>query len=96
MFTEGFRYLKEKGATDDVQEQCTSACASAVCKHVQAYVHARPDWDQGILEQALDYVGAVPLPMLALITPNKVSSWASESCSPKLQDASALAKGLRQ
>ena len=55
-----------------MQEQCTSACASAVCKHVQAYVHARPDWDQGILEQALDYVGAVPLPMLALISPNKV------------------------
>ena len=57
-----------------MQEQCTSACASAVCKHVQAHVHARPDWDQGILDQALDYVGAVPLPMLALISPNKVSS----------------------
>ncbi|CAK0784759.1 hypothetical protein CVIRNUC_007963 [Coccomyxa viridis] len=62
-----------------MQEQCTSACASAVCKHVQAHVHARPDWDQGMLDQALDYVGAVPLPMLALISPNKdraLSSWA--------------------
>ena len=27
-----------------------------------------------MLDQALDYVGAVPLPMLALISPNKVSS----------------------
>ena len=57
-----------------------------MCKHVQAYVHARPDWDQGILEQALDYVGSVPIPMLALISSSKVSRRASEGCLPISND----------
>lgn len=56
-----------------MQEECISACGRAVCKHVRAYLHARPDWTEGLLQPALSYLGAVPIPVLALILSQRVS-----------------------
>lgn len=51
-----------------------SACAGAVCKHVREYLysHADCDFSQGMLEQALNYIGAVSLAILAFISPHRV------------------------
>ena len=49
-----------------------SACGRAACKHVRAYLDARPDWTQGLLQPALSYLGAVPLPVLAPVTADRV------------------------
>jgi hypothetical protein len=49
-----------------------SACGRAVCKHVHAYVHERPDYVRGLLQPALAFVGAVALPILALIMSDSV------------------------
>ncbi len=56
----------------NLQEECTSACGRAVCKHVRAYLDAHPDWTQGLLQPALSYLGAVPIPVLALVTADRV------------------------
>lgn len=67
---ENFRgRLKDGGC---MQEECISACGRAVCKHVRAYLHARPDWTEGLLQPALSYLGAVPVPVLALILSQRV------------------------
>ncbi len=55
-----------------MQEECISACGRAVCKHVRAYLHARPDWTEGLLQPALSYLGAVPIAVLALILSQRV------------------------
>ena len=56
-----------------LQEECISACGRAVCKHLREYLDARPDWTEGLLQPALSYLGAVPVPVLALVTGNRVS-----------------------
>ena len=57
-----------------------SACGRAVCKHVHAYVHERPDYVRGLLQPALAFVGAVALPILALIMSHRVRTVRVEQC----------------
>ena len=56
-----------------LQEECTAACGRAACKHVRAHLDARPDWTQAMLQPALSYLGALPIPVLALVTAGRVS-----------------------